>query len=124
MKHFVKSFILLAAACLVSFSAYAQNTVTLKLRLVDEKTAEPVSYATVSVTRKGEDKAAKYVLSDIDGYAELSKIQKNTYIVKAELMGYKPYSAEMKLDKNLDLGAIKMAEDVEVLHVYLTSVIR
>ena len=115
MKHFIKSFILLAAACMVSFSAYAQNTVTLKLRLVDEKTAEPVSYATVSVTRKGEDKAAKYVLSDIDGYAELSKIQKNTYIVKAELMGYKPYSAEMKLDKNLDLGAIKMAEDVEVL---------
>ena len=65
----------------------------------------------------------KYVLSDEEGYAELSKIQKNTYVLRAELMGYKPYSAELKLDKDVNLGDIKMAADVEVLDAASVSAV-
>ena len=42
--------------------SYAQSSVSLKL--IDEKTGEPVGFATVSLTVKGEDKAVKYVLSN------------------------------------------------------------
>ena len=123
MKHSIKSFVLFVAGVLFCLPSFAQNTATLKLRLLDEKTAEPVPYATVSLTVKGKTEAAKYILSDIDGYAELTKVPKNTYILKAELMGYKPYSSETKLDKDLDLGDIKLATDVELLDAASVSAV-
>ena len=93
----------------------ASAQVTVKLRLIDAKTSDPVSFATVSLTVKGETTPAKYVLSDSHGAATIAKVKKNTYVLKAELMGYKPYSQEIKLEKDVDLGDVKMEEDVEVL---------
>ena len=75
-------------AFLLSFTAFAQSTFSIKVQLVDSKTAEPVSYATVSVSEKGKTEALKYVLSDINGAAEIAKVRKGTYVLKAELMGY------------------------------------
>ena len=102
-------------AFLLSFTAFAQGSFSIKLKLVDSKTAEPVSYATVSVTEKGKTEALKYAQSDIDGAAEIAKVKKGTYVVKAELMGYLTYSQEISLTKDMDLGQIKMDEDVKVL---------
>lgn len=102
-------------AFLLSFTAFAQGNFSIKLKLVDSKTAEPVSYATVSVSEKGKTEALKYALSDSDGAVELAKVKKGTYVLKAELMGYVTHSQEIILDKNLDLGQIKMEEDVKVL---------
>ena len=117
-KNHINSFIrtLIASfAFLLSFTAFAQNTFSIKLKLVDSKTSEPVSYATVSVTEKGKTEALKYVLSDIDGAAEIVKVKKGTYVLKAEIMGYLTHSQEIAVDKNLDLGQVKMEEDVKVL---------
>ena len=117
-KNHINSFIrtLIASfAFLLSFTAFAQNTFSIKLKLVDSKTSEPVSYATVSVTEKGKTEALKYVLSDIDGAAEIVKVKKGTYVLKAEIMGYLTHSQEIDVDKNLDLGQVKMEEDVKVL---------
>ena len=115
MKHTIRTFTLTLLAFLVGIVASAQNQVSVKLKLVDSKTSEPVSFATVSLTVKGEDTPSKYVLSDSEGKAELVKIRHNTYILKAELMGYKTHTQEVKVDKSVDLGEIKMEEDVEVL---------
>ena len=115
MKHSIRTFTLTLLAFLVGIVASAQNQVSVKLKLVDSKTSEPVSFATVSLTVKGEDTPAKYVLSDSEGKAELVKVRHNTYILKAELMGYKTHTQEVKVDKPVDLGEVKMEEDVEVL---------
>ena len=111
---FLKSFFTIALM-LVGFSAFAQGQFTVKLKLVDEKTSEPVPFATASLTVKGEEKAAKYVLTDDKGQASLTKVKKGTYIVKAELMGYKAFQQEVVVDKDIDLGNVKMAEDAEIL---------
>ena len=71
--------------------------------------------ASIRIKVKGEDTASKYVLTDDKGLASLTKVRKGTYIFKAELMGYKAYEKEIVVDKNIDLGEIKMAEDAEVL---------
>ena len=102
-------------AFLLSFTAFAQGSFSIKLKLVDSKTADPVSYATVSVTEKGKTEALKYVLSDIEGAAEVTKVKKGTYVLKAELMGYLTHQQEVNVTKDLDLGQIKMDEDVKVL---------
>ena len=115
MKHYIRTVTFFLLALLASVTASAQSQVSVSLRLVDSKTSEPVSFATVSLTVKGQDTPVKYVLSDIDGKAELTKVRRNTYILKAELMGYKPYSQEVKLERDVNLGDIKMEEDVEVL---------
>jgi len=120
MKHSSK-IISLIIALLVSASSFAQ--VTVKLRLVDSKTSEPVPFATISLTEKGAATAAKYVLSDSEGKASLTKVRKNTYVLKAEIMGYKLHSQEIKVEKDVDLGDIKMDEDVEVLDAASVSAV-
>jgi hypothetical protein len=108
---------------LTGISAYAQNSFSLSLKLIDEKTGEPVGFATASLTVKGEKTASKYVLTDSEGSASISKVKKGTYILKAELMGYKPYEQEITVDKTADLGTIKMKEDVEVLDAASVSAV-
>ena len=127
MKHnshnfFLRSFVAVLALML-SLTAFAQSSFSLKVRLVDSKTSDPVSFATVSLTVKGATKADKYILSDVDGYAELLKVKKGVYEFKAEIMGYKTYSQEVTVDKNIDLGEVKMAEDVEILDAASVSAI-
>ena len=104
---------LLCVAMILSLSAYAQHSLTVKAQLTDEKTGEPVGFATASLTVKGEKEPAKYVLSDSEGNVNLQKVRKGVYIFKAELMGYKPLIKEISVEKNLDLGVLKMAEDAE-----------
>ena len=114
MKNFTK--LILAVLFLLAVSpAFAQSIYSVKLHLTDEKTNEPVAFATASVTVKGEKSPLKYTLTDDKGDAVIAKLKKGTYILKAELMGYKTYSKEILLEKNMDLGVIKMAEDAEVL---------
>ena len=108
---------------LTGFSAYAQNSFTVKLKLVDDKTSEPVSFATASLTVKGQTTAEKYVLTDAEGNASLAKVKKGTYVFKAELMGYKSHEQELTVDKNIDLGVIKMSEDVKVLDAASVSAV-
>jgi hypothetical protein len=98
-----------------SLSAYAQNSFTVKAKLADQKTGDPVGFATASLTVKGEKEPAKYVLSDSEGNVNLQKVRKGTYVFKAELMGYKPFTKEITVEKDLNLGSLEMAEDAEVL---------
>ena len=96
-------------------AAYAQNSFKVSLKLVDANTNEPVSFATTSLTLAGADEAAKYALTDTEGKSDFTKVKKGTYTLKAEIMGYKAHVQEITVDKNIDLGVIKMAEDVEAL---------
>ena len=51
------------------------------------------------------------------------KVKKGTYKFKAELMGYTTYEKEIVVEKNIDLGTIKMAEDVKVLDAASVSAV-
>lgn len=123
VMSFLKRIIIIVGVLLIGIDAFAQGTFTVKLKLVDAKTAEPVSFATASLTLKGENTAAKYVLTDAEGTASLTKIKKGTYILKSELMGYQSYEQELVVDKNMDLGDIKMSEDVKVLDAASVSAV-
>ena len=114
LSFFLKT-VFISVFVLTGFSAYAQNSFSVKVKLVDAKTDEAVGFATASLTVKGEQKAAKYSLTNSEGAAELTKVKKGTYIFKAEIMGYKTYEKEIYVEKNMDLGSVKMEEDIEVL---------
>ena len=115
MKNRIVRILITVAFSLMATAAYAQNSFKVSLKLVDANTNEPVSFATTSLTLAGADEAAKYVLTDTDGKSDFTKVKKGTYTLKAEIMGYKAHVQEIVVDKNMDLGVIKMAEDVEAL---------
>ncbi len=108
-------FAIVCVLTLFSLSAYAQNSFTVKMTLVDGNTEEPVGFATASLTVKGEKEPVKYVLADSEGEAALAKVRKGVYLLKVELMGYKPHEQEINVDKNLSLGVVKMEVDAEAL---------
>ena len=108
---------------MAGLSAYAQSSFSVDLKLVDANTDEPVGFATVSLTPKGETEASKYVLTDSHGAAAITKVKKGTYVLKAEIMGYKSHQQEVVVEKNLNLGSIKMEEDVEQLDAASVSAV-
>lgn len=118
-KNLLIAFLLMLAG----HAASAQGSFTVTLTLADQQTNEPVGFATVSLTEKGESKAAKYVLSNSEGEAEITKVRKGTYVLKAEIMGYKSYTKEITVDKHLQLGIIKMNIDTKVLDAASVSAV-
>ena len=116
----VLGFILSGCAIVLTLAAltlpvYAQSGFSVKIRLSDAKTGEAVPFATVSLTAKGGSKPLKYVLSTEGGDAVLSPLPKGNYTLRADLLGYKSYTLELTVDKNVDLGTVKMDQDNEVL---------
>lgn len=83
--------------------------------LQEAGTNEPVGFATISLTKKGADKPAYYSLSNSEGFVEIGNINPGTYIIKAELLGYKPWTFEKELNENLILGVERMQVDSETL---------
>lgn len=117
MLFLKKSSIILVALAmfLVCQSVQAQNTHSIRLTLQDSKTGKPVEFATVSLSNKGGGPVNKYALSDSKGTVAWTKIKNGVYILKAELLGYKPYEKEINVSKDLDLGVLKMKEDAKML---------
>ena len=101
----------------------AQAQFTVKLKLIDDKTNEPVPFATASLTAKGSTSASKYILTDDHGQATITKVAKGTYTLKAEIMGYKTYTHELVVDKNVNVGDIRMVEDAVALDAAKVSAV-
>ena len=123
-KTFFGRLAMLFCALLISFSALAQNSYTIKLKLIDAKTSEPVGFVTTSLSVKGSSKVSEFVMTDENGVGSLTKISKGTYIIKAEMMGYKTFEQEITVvDKDVDLGEVKLSEDVTVLDAASVSAV-
>ncbi|MBP5625613.1 MAG: TonB-dependent receptor, partial [Bacteroidales bacterium] len=118
--NFAKMF-LLSAGMLLGFGLSAQ---TIKGVLVDESTGDVLGFATVSLTRDGASKPAKYTLSDDKGTFSLESVRNGSYAIVAELMGYEPFSKQIKVEsKDIDLGKIEMKVDREMLEAAEVSAI-
>ena len=111
--------IFIAIGMLVSTAMGAQNTVSAVLQ--DAQTAEPLSFATVSLTREGAQKVYKYVLSGDDGAVRFEGVRQGDYLFKAELLGYKLFTKKIKVEKDLNLGVLKVSPDAQQLEGALVT---
>ena len=118
----IKKLAVFCAALLISVAAFGQNKVSAVL--IDKSNGSPISFATVSVTRKGAEKPAKYVLSNDSGQVSLEGVRGGEYTFKAELMGYKPYVKQISVSsKSLDLGEIGMDPDAQQIEAATVSAV-
>lgn len=112
----LKKFITFVAGVMSAFSlAFAQGGGTVTLSLTDSSTGEAVGFATVSITKPGNTKPYKYALSDDKGKTVFDKVAAGKNVLKAELLGYKPLTKDIEVKGKLDLGALKMDPDKQVL---------
>lgn len=107
----------------VALPLSAQAQYSVKVRLVDDKTGEPVAFATTSLTPKGSTTASKYVLTDDKGQATITKVAAGSYVFKAEIMGYKTFLQDISVNKSLNLGDVKMQEDAVALDAAKVSAV-
>ena len=107
-------------ALICGLNSYAQSSI--KAVLLDSATGEPVSFATVSLTKQGAAKASSYVLSSDDGAVNIAGVKKGSYTIKAEILGYKPLTREITVSgATLDLGKLEMIPDAEQLQAAKVS---
>lgn len=121
-KYSLKLF-LISLALLLCSTLQAQVGFPVVMKLTDKSTGEPVGFATVSMTIKGVKDPLKYTMSDENGKAVFEGLVRGTYIMKVELMGYKPYEQEVVVNRNIDLGNVHMTPDVEMLAAASVSAI-
>ena len=108
---------------IVGNSVYAQVNCSVRVKLLDDKTGEPVAFATVSLTPKGAKEALKYALTDDKGMASITKVPAGNYTFKAEIMGYKTHEQQIEVEKTVNLGEVKMFEDIEVIDAAKVSAV-
>lgn len=123
MSH--KKLFLLPILLIFSFgSLFAQGGNSVKVKLVDSLSKEPVGFATVYVSKTGEPEGAYYALTDENGAATIVNVKKGTYFFVAEMMGYKMRKISVNVDsKVIDMGTIKMKEDVTMLDQVVVSAV-
>lgn len=114
--------VICALAFLVCAGAYAQNNV--EAVLLEESSGDPIPFATVSLTKPGQAKPYKYVLSDGQGLVKFESVRNGEYTFKAEQMGYLNFVKDIKMEgKAIDLGEIKMKLDTQLLDAASVSAV-
>ena len=96
----------LLLALLCCFSAFSQNTITGTLQ--DENSGKPVQYANVSLLRQSDSVLVGYASANEKGEFQLQQIPNGSYRMVVFFVGYENYQQELVVNKNMDLGTIKI----------------
>ena len=116
--------LLLAAFSAVILSAQNKGTYSLKVRLTDTLSKEPVSFATIYVSKDGGTEGAYYAMTDGDGKGVITNIPSGKYVFVAELMGYTKATRPVELKSQVtDLGEVFMKADITMLNEVVVSAV-
>lgn len=96
------------------------RTVTLRARVLDKSTGEPVTYAAVCLTPQGDTTITAFGLSGEDGRVAVEGVSQGRYILTAEVLGYKSFSKDFELrpgdfERERFIGEIYLETDVEFI---------
>ncbi|HIZ85093.1 MAG TPA: TonB-dependent receptor [Candidatus Coprenecus stercoravium] len=113
---------------LLFFSSFAMTAQerggSVKVKLTDSLTSEPVSYATIYVSRDGTPAGAYYAMTDGNGVGVISPVPAGRYVFIAELMGYKTLGRNIIVGNGVnDLGELFMNQNIEMLDAVVVSAV-
>jgi ferric enterobactin receptor len=108
----------------VSFGVYSQTNNSIRGKLVDSLSAEPLSFATVKLERGLESELVKGELADDNGFFRFVNLKEDKYIIRIEYIGYKTKFIEVSADKDLELGAISLVPLSQLLESVTVSGIK
>lgn len=111
------------ASCLfliIQIAGYAQGKYSVKVKVTDSETGDPVEFATVSVREIAKPDARrpniKYSLTAKEGVAAIQNLHDGQWMLKAELLGYEADSVIFKIDgKGKDIGTMVLSQSKETI---------
>lgn len=108
------SFLLLL---LCFFSSFAQNTITLKGKILKDKTQSPIESATIYLIRSKDSSMVNYTISDKNGLFKLeTKKMDEKFVLKISGDGYEDFSQSIeKINTNKDFGQLYLTEKINEL---------
>lgn len=104
MKHFITVF----CAVLISMPALAQNTFSIRGRVLDKVTGETLPGATVQVTGNGQNTGGG---ADAEGGYKIGNLPAGTYTVQASFIGYKPNTQTVKISTQSVVVTFTLSSD-------------
>ncbi|WP_281336278.1 TonB-dependent receptor [Flavobacterium eburneipallidum] len=109
------SFLVLLICC---FSSFAQNTITLKGKILKDKTQSPIESATIYLIRSKDSSVVDYTISDKSGIFKLdTKKLAEKVILKVSGEGYEDFSQSLdKISADKDFGSLFLTEKVNALN--------
>lgn len=115
---FRKLLSVLGLTLIVSAAALAQSSGTLKGKLVDKETKEPIPFANIVIESGGKNFGGS--TTDFDGNYTIKPIPPGTYDVKATYVGYKPlmYAGVLVKSDNITFLDIEMESTAVTLTTF------
>ena len=104
MKHFITVF----CTVLLTLPAMAQNTFSIRGRVLDKVTGETLPGATVQVTGNGQNTGGG---ADAEGGYKISNLPAGSYTVLASFIGYKPLTQVVKITTQSVVASFALAPD-------------
>ena len=96
---------------------------TVKVKLTDTLSLEPVSFATIYLSKDGAT-SAYYAVTDADGNGVINGVPAGKYVFVADMVGYIKLTRSISVDRPVtDLGELFMTEDVEMLDAVVVSAV-
>lgn len=108
----------------VNMDMFMNNrNVAAELKVTDNDTSEPISFASVYLTSPGDTVITDFTLTDINGKAEFKHVPAGRHILHIEMMGYQPYQKDITFKRwREQLGIIKLSPDAEFLEAAAITV--
>jgi hypothetical protein len=105
-----------AQVFVVNDAMFAGRMSSIKVKIIDSLTNEPISFASVYVVPAKDTTITNFIVSDTSGVATLKDVPYGNYVFHIEMMGYKHYSKEKYFrEQRVDMGTVKMKLDENYL---------
>lgn len=116
MKNLTAILLLSFSLCITNIlNAEIDKNITIKGKVIDAETKQPLEYATVSFYSYSQEKVVDGIITNMDGDFSV-KVAQDVYDIKIEYISYKTITITKKdVSKNLDLGTIQLELNLETL---------
>src|SRR6476661_155528 len=104
MKHFITAFLI----CVLTLPALAQNTFSIRGRVLDKVSGETLPGATVQVTGNGQNTGTG---ADSEGNYKISNLAPGTYTLQASFVGYKPSTQTVRISAQSVVATFPLSSD-------------
>lgn len=112
MKKILSSF----ACILLTLASFAQKS-TISGLVLDQKSAEPIEYASIALYQLPDSALIAGVVTDVEGRFSMKQASKGIVFCEIQFLGYQTYrSAAFQVGTNIDLGTISLGVNTNVLN--------